>query len=53
MFLFLEPAMEWECWRMKNVIICGRQSYPALMFLLLVKPSIFETDPGPLDAGVP
>lgn len=51
----VEPMLDWQVWRLASppTLVLGRESYPQFVFALTVKPSILDTDPGPLDARVP
>ena len=51
--IYLERHLEWEIWGMPDRILTGRQSWHQVLFAFGVKPTLMETDPGPLDAGVP
>ena len=55
--IYLVPHLEFELWGMKSdgstYILAGREGWHRLVFACQVKPNLLETDPGPLDAGVP
>jgi len=50
----LEPNLDWQMYGLTRpaLLFAGRDSYPALVYAVEVKPRVLETDPGPLDARV-
>lgn len=52
--IYEERYLEWEGWGFPGgIVLAGRERFAQLVWLLEVKPTLLETDPGPLDARVP
>jgi hypothetical protein len=50
--VYEERYLGWELYRYDGVLVAGEERFAELVWLLVVKPTLLESDPGPLDARV-
>ena len=51
--IYEERWLAWEAWNFDGVVLVGAELFAQLVWQLQVKPTLLESDSGPLDARVP